>query len=224
MKFIGGVIVNEVIPYFLGHSYNDINEWLEGKKSLREGKEHTALWRIMLDASTVQKNNLQFDCRLTLGEDTKFINSYLLKEQSLGVLERTLYYLTIREGSANITSNGNPELMTHNKLKLIDARKEIDLAAKAKGYDVHKYWEGTMVLSAVQLAIRLSHDSQKSRKKSKKIYMDYVNNSDVSQAIHQYKPSIRIKSIPFLMLKLNMENILFSICGIIPNAIVKKFI
>lgn len=178
----------------------------------------------MLDTDTIKKNDLQFDCSLTLGEDTKFTNLYFLYEQSVGVLERTLYYLTIREGSANVTSNGNPELMTYNKIKLIDARKEIDLEAKARGYNVHKYWEGTMVLSAVQLAVRLSHNNKQSKWKNRKTYMDYINNADVREAIHNYKPSIKIKSIPFLMLKYNMGNMLFSICGVVPNSIVNRFI
>ena len=48
-------IAKEVIPSFLGHSYEDVNEWLKGKRGLRAGKEHTALWRIMLDVETIKR-------------------------------------------------------------------------------------------------------------------------------------------------------------------------
>lgn len=149
-------IAKEVIPSFLGHSYEDVNEWLKGKRGLRAGKEHTALWRIMLDVGTIKKNNLQFDASLSLGEDTKFINTYLLFAESIGVQERTLYYLTIREGSANVTSNENPILMTRNKIKLIGARKQIDSMAIKGGVNTNEFWQGTLIFSAVQLALRLS--------------------------------------------------------------------
>lgn len=122
-------IVDEVMPAFLGHSFADVNQWLRGERAQREGKEHTALWRIMLDSSVIKKNGLLFDKTLSLGEDTKFINTYLLYTCSVGVLKETLYYLTIREGSANVTSDSNPILMAQNKEKLIRARKEIEIIA-----------------------------------------------------------------------------------------------
>ena len=153
-------IINELVPAFLGHSFADVNQWLRGERGQREGKEHTALWRIMLDASVVKENQLLFDTSLWLGEDTKFINTYFLFTHSVGILKKTLYYLTIREGSANVTSDGNPVFMAQNKEKLIAARKEIDTLSAKRGIDTHIYWQGTLVLSAVQLALRLSHDKR----------------------------------------------------------------
>ena len=162
--FWGGDVVRNIMPAFLGHSYADINEWIEGKCGLREKKEHTALWRIMLDYNVIKNSNIIFDTNLSLGEDTKFINTYFLHVESIGVLEKTLYYLTIRSGSANVSSNADPVLMTKNKLKLIEARKEIDEIAFRCGYNTENYWQGTMVLSGVQLALRLSHNNALSRK------------------------------------------------------------
>ena len=150
-------IIDEVMPAFLGHSFSYVNMWLKGESGQREGKEHMALWRIMLDASVIKKNELKFDTRLSQGEDTKFINTYLLFTQSVGVLQETLYYLTIRKESANVTNDSNPILMAQNKEKMILARKEIDEIAAKKEKDIHGYWQGTLVLLAVQLALRLSH-------------------------------------------------------------------
>lgn len=105
----------------------------------------------MLDAETIKKNELQFDSSLSLGEDTKFINTYLLYALSIGVLERTLYYLTIREGSANVTSNSDPILMTRNKIKLIDARKQIDSMAIKEGINTNEFWQGTLIFQRFSL-------------------------------------------------------------------------
>lgn len=222
-SFRDNQIAKEVIPSFLGHSYEDVNEWLKGKKGLRTGKEHTALWRIMLDVETIKKNNLQFDASLSLGEDTKFINTYLLFAESIGVLERTLYYLTIRDGSANVTSNGNPILMTKNKIKLIDARKQIDSMAIKGGINTNEFWQGTLIFSAVQLALRLSHNSKASSKENYDIYIEYLNNPDVQMAVKNFSPVVVVKAIPFYMLKWNMGKLLFRLCKLLPKSVMNRF-
>lgn len=216
-------IAKEVIPSFLGHSYEDVNEWLKGKRGLRAGKEHTALWRIMLDVETIKKNNLQFDASLSLGEDTKFINTYLLFAESIGVQERTLYYLTIREGSANVTSNENPILMTRNKIKLIDARKQIDSMAMKGGVNTNEFWQGTLIFSAVQLALRLSHNSKASSKENYAVYVEYLNNPDVQKAVKNYPPVVAVKALPFYMLKWHMGKLLFHLCKLLPESVMNRF-
>lgn len=222
-NFRGDQIAKDVIPSFLGHSYEDVNEWLKGKKGLRTGKEHTALWRIMLDVDTIKKNGLQFDRSLSLGEDTKFINTYLLYALSIGILERTFYYLTIREGSANVTSNSDPILMTRNKIKLIDARKQIDSIAINGGIDTNKFWQGTLIFSAVQLALRLSHNSKASSKENYDAYIEYLNNFDVQRAVKNYSPVVAVKAIPFYMLKWHMEKLLFGLCKVLPENMINRF-
>lgn len=215
-----GQIVDEVMPAFLGHSFSDVNLWLKGECGQREGKEHTALWRIMLDSSVIKDNNLCFDTSLTLGEDTKFINTYFLYTQSIGVLEETLYYLTIREGSANVTSNGNPTMMAENKEKLIRARQEIDRLAAEKGESTHGYWQGTLVLSAVQLALRLSHDKNRGGWRS---FRHYLNNDEVQEAIKKFRPSLlTVKAIPFVLLKLKLDWLLYGMLKIVPQKVVEK--
>lgn len=214
-------IINELVPAFLGHSFADVNQWLRGERGQREGKEHTALWRIMLDASVVKENQLLFDTSLWLGEDTKFINTYFLFTHSVGILKKTLYYLTIREGSANVTSDGNPVFMAQNKEKLIAARKEIDTLSAKRGIDTHIYWQGTLVLSAVQLALRLSHD----KRGGWKVFQQYMANEDVRYAIKEFKPDVvTLKSIPFFLLRGNLEGVLYMLFKITPNKLINKLL
>lgn len=214
-------IVDEVMPEFLGHSFADVNRWLRGECGQREGKEHTALWRIMLDSSVIRKNNLFFDTNLSLGEDTKFINTYLLFTHSVGILKETLYYLTIREGSANVTSNGNPVLMTQNKEKLIHARQEVDAIAAEKGKNTHRYWQGTLVLSAVQLALRLSHD----KSGGWSVFCHYLSNPEVQCAIKEFHPeTATVKAVPFILLKLKLDWMLYGLLKITPQKLIDKLL
>lgn len=85
----------------------------------------------------IKDNCLKFDADLSLGEDTKFFNDYILREDRIGYLDNCLYHLTIRATDANMTSNANVELLMNNKIKQIDARKELDQKADSNRFDLY---------------------------------------------------------------------------------------
>ena len=118
----------------------------------------------------------------------------------------------------NMTSLQNPVLMAGNKLKLIEARKIIDTIAAEKGYETHSYWEGTMVFSAVELALRLS---EQPGNKNLQIFKTYMENEDVKKAIKKFKPAFGIKALPFILLKHIKASIFFECCKLIPKRFVK---
>lgn len=215
-------ILNDLMPHFLGYSYNDVNNWILGKTELHKGKENTALWRVMLNAKTVKDNNLLFDTKLSLGEDTKFINLYLCYESSIGFLDKCFYYLRERTNGANLTSVNNPVLAAQNKIKLIYARKEIDSVCSKKGYDTSRYWSGTVVFSAVELAVKLSHNKKVSVKENKKMFYEYMKLDEVKSSINGFKPMFRIKAIPFIVIR--FPKVCWNMCKVIPSVFTSRFI
>lgn len=224
-EYRGKEIVEELIPHFLGHSYSDINNWISGKRGLRQGKEHTALWRIMLDSETIKNNHLKFDTRLSLGEDTFFINEYMLYEKSIGFLDKCLYYLTMRSNGANLSSLNNAEKRLQDKLKLIECRKILDVKAKElSNTNIHSYWEGTMVLSAMELAVRLSINKNKSYMQNEKMYNQFCQNKDIRTAIKNFAPILGLKAIPFLVMKYCGCDMFFSLISILPNKLINALI
>lgn len=224
-KYTGKEIINNVMPLFLGRSYSDVENWIRGKCGIRENQEHTALWRIMLDAKTIRNNNLRFDKKLSLGEDTKFINLYFCFENSIGYLDKCFYYLRQRRNSANTMSNADPKLMTKNKLKLISARNEIDeVVYKKYGINSRRFWKGTVVLSAVQLAMRLSNDPNGSFDENFSIYDRYMNNWCVRSFVNEFKPGLHLKSIPFIFIKGKRYKWLFVLCSMLPKKIANRVI
>lgn len=215
-------IIYDLIPCFLGHSYKDINAWIKGKVGMREGKEATALWRIMLDAETVKRHHLRFDTNLTLGEDTKFMNEYLLREVSVGYLNECLYYLTVRSDGANLSSQKEPVHMMNDKIKVISAREEIDhQAISLYQIDTHPYWSGTVVLSAVQLAIRFAKNNSNTFKQNLADCSIYMRLPETKKSMQDFKPSIGVKALPFIIAKMNWK-LLFMIVKIIPNTVVAR--
>ena len=216
-------VIKELMPHFLGHSYEDINNWICGRKGMRQGKEHTALWRIMLNTRTIKNNGLKFNTNLSLGEDTCFINEYFLYETSIGFMDKCLYFLTIRESGANLSSRKNAHKRLHDKLKLIGARNGIDKKAwTMHKINTHPYWEGTLVFSVVEMAMRLSSDKSYSFRQNYGLFKLFVNDKAVKEAVYKFHPVIRLKAIPFLFMRYCGCSALFILFFLIPDKIMKR--
>ena len=219
----GREFIEKLVPHFLGHSFADVNEWIRGKKGMREGKESTALWRIMLNAQTIRDCKLRCDTNLSLGEDTKFLNQYLLRETSVGYLSECLYYLTIRQTGANLTSINNAKKRLEDKLKLIDARMEIDNEAiQLHNTHIHGYWEGTLVFSAVEMTLRMASNRALSARENFRLYNKFINNAAVSKALKDFRPAFGLRSLPFRLLKVHLGKCLFWIIRAMPKSLLSK--
>ena len=183
-KYSGKEVQTELLPKFIGHSFDDVNAWIEGRASMREGKENNALWHMMFDSSTIKKNNLQFDTNLSLGEDTIFNCMYFLHETSVGYLNKCCYYLTMRETGANLTSLRNPRKRIEDKTKLVRARTEVDsLALTKSGFDTHQHWEGTLVFSAIEMALMMSKAHPNADVNFLHLYKSYMGLPQVRKAL-----------------------------------------
>ena len=212
-------IVSELMPHYIGYSYGDINNWIIGTRQLKQGKENNALWRVLFDLNTIKQAGIRFDEMLSLGEDTIFLNEYFLNETSICFTKEYLYHLRRRETGANMKSITNPILMAQNKIKLIDGRMRLDKVARCKGMEIHDKWEGTMVFSALELAIRLAKNTG-DKKKNKNIYKGYVRNENVSESIHRFRPIMRIKGLPFVLLRIN-PFLLYRFIRIMPENLIR---
>lgn len=218
-------IVGEILPHFIGHSFNDVNNWIKGKTTLRYGKEATALWRVMCNAKTIKENNLLFNPSLSLGEDTIFINTYFLYEKSIGYLDKCFYHLAQREDGANLSSVLNASKRIADKTKLITARQEIDLKAKQMcNIDTHQYWEGTLVFSGVEMALKMSHNQNMSYGANFSRYIDFLRIAAVRESYRKFRPTLGFKSLPFWIIKLCGPRIAFILYFLLPDKIVSKFV
>ena len=216
-------IIEILIPHFIGISYEDINGWIRKKRNMRQGKEHTALWRIMCDAACIKNHKINFNPELSLGEDTMFMNSYLYYSQSIAVLDKTLYYLVSRTGSANYINNHNIRLMISNKLKLIrEKEKFAEFVRQEKGYDITKYFLGNHILSALQICIGLANDLEVAKRHGLTLYKQFCKLSTINGAITHFTPKWGVRCIPFYFLKY-AKTLLYIGCCLIPSKLLNKF-
>lgn len=224
-KYIGNdTIIQQLMPHFLGISYEDINGWIKNQHGLRYGKEHTAMWRIMCDVECIKKNAIRFNKNLSVGENTMFMNEYLYNCNSIGVLKDTLYYLVAREGSANNVNNHNVELMINNKLKLVEEKNKFAERVKEhKQIDITGFFDGNNVLSTIQIMLMLINSQEYKIGEKYEELKAFYNNQYIKNSILKFKPVKGIKSIPIVLLRHN-RILLMVVCSILPQKIMGKIV
>lgn len=216
-------ICHDLLPAFAGISFEDVNQWILGNRSLREGKEDTAVWRIMCDGEIIRSIGLKFDENLSVGEDTLFLLNYLVKCNSVGILDKDLYFLVERPGSANWSNSYYTRLMIINKIKVAEAKDSFFCKLREEtGVDAHVLYQGNNVLGAVQVLAKLAHDDSIDLLKKYRLAAWFCNHRIIHNSIKTFKPLIGAKALPFYLLKLN-SSLLLTALLIIPNSIVNRF-
>lgn len=208
----GDAILHELVPRFVGVSYDGVNNWLQRKENALY-VENPALWRIMLRSSIIRDNRLLFNKNLKVGEDTIYISEYLSHCQKTYVQHKCYYYLVTRETSTIYVYERNPTAKLEGKTKLLDARLELtERIKKRTGRDIGNYWRGTVLMSGVEIAFLMARKHPDySFMQRYKLFMDYIKQKEVKKTIKNFKlayvPNIMLA--PFLMMKLNLFFILF---------------
>lgn len=221
----GERIREELIPRFIGISYERINGWLHYEKDALY-VENPALWRIMVSADIIREHHLRFRKELKVGEDTIFISQYLSYAQRCYVLQKCYYYLVIRESSTIYQYELNPLAKLDGKIKLLTARQELtEDVLQRTGMNLEPSWGGTVVMSAVELAFLLSKKHpQHSRKERYALYRKYLAFPEVDRAVRtlQFDFAPTPNMVPFLFLKWRWYGFLFWATGVL-NAMHYEF-
>ena len=222
--YVGQDIVKKVVPAFVGLSNKDINNWLRGEKDALY-VENPALWRILVRRSVILQNDLKFDMTLKVGEDTVFISDYLSCCKRVAVTQKCYYYLVTRSTSAIYRYEREPFSKLDGKKKLNDAREKLTERIQGRtGIDITEYFAGTIVMSAVEMAFKLSQKNEKSYGERYKAYRTYIDDPRVQKAVKNFKPGggSLVKKIPFMMMKSGAYGLLFLATSLL-NAVHYEF-
>ena len=202
-------IIQEVIPKSFGISYNELENWLNGKRSIREGKELTGPWRMCYSSQIVKKNKVRYSEHLKVGEDTIFTNEYLSFAERVGIVNECLYYLNNHEESTISKYLNDINGIIINKKGLV--KEKFKLSQKIferTNIDPNIYWGGEVILSTVEIAWMLT-DKKYSIGffKSYKKYLEFRRDKYVKACWNDLKININIgsKSIAVLLIKYKMD-------------------
>lgn len=225
--YCGCDIIPELLSRFVGVSLNGIQRWLKGET---DGLyvENPALWRCFVNAEVIRDNGLMFDTKLKVGEDTVFISDVLSCTSRCYVHHKCYYYLVYRESSTIATYEKNALAKLEGKARLITSRMALtERVLERSGIDITPYWQGTVVMSCLELAFLLARSGSSNLPFAHRYryYLQYARLEESRRAVRSLKlhtkPSIRL--IPVLMLKWGWHLPLF-ICAALLNLTRYKFI
>ena len=208
----GEAVVKEILPRFIGVSYDGIHRWLRHEEDALF-VENPALWRSMVSVDVIKKNGLLFNPDLRVGEDTLFISEYLTFAQHVYIQKKCYYYLVTRETSTIFVYEKKPLQKLDGKDRLLKARLEFTDRVKTRlDMDITSWWAGTVLMSVVEMAFLLSgKDPEHSSRERYRFFLQYARNPAVRKIVKnfklQLKPSIMV--IPFLLLKWGWHGILY---------------
>lgn len=208
----GADILSKLAIRFIGVSEEGVNQWLRGGENGLY-VENPALWRAMVSASIIRENQLIFDKNLKVGEDTVFITNYLSYAKKCYVHPKCYYYLVTRETSTIYVYEQNPVAKLEGKQRLLDAREQLtkDVLNRRK-FDISKYWAGTVLMSAVEIAFLMSKKNSKYGFMQRyRLFLSYLKDVRVQRIIQEFQLEKQggIKRIPFLFLKHKWYFLLF---------------
>lgn len=208
----GSEILEKMTPQFVGLSYEKINAWL-GNENGALYVENPALWRIMVSRQIIVENNLRFDTRLKVGEDTVFISEYLSCAKRCYVQQKCYYYLVTRQTSTIFVYERKAMQKLQGKINLLSGRADMTgRIMKRTGKDITKTWAGTVVMSAVEVGFLMAAKSKEySLSDRYKAYKAYVSDDRVERLVKEFKlqGAGGVKKIPFMLLKWKWYGILF---------------
>jgi len=209
----GSEIIDGLLPRFVGLSCGSISRWMAGEKcSLHV--ENPALWRCMARASVIRDNGLAFDTSLKVGEDTIFISDLLSCAGRCFVLHKLYYNLVRREQSAIATYEKDPMAKLEGKKRLLAARLALtDRVRERSGKDIKPYWQGTVVMSVLEMAFLLAkkRGCGMSFAERYRAYLSYAMLGEAMEAVRAIEPFPwpSIRGVPIMMLKQGRHVLLF---------------
>ena len=225
-SYKNGEIITKLLSRFVGFSFEGVDRWLRGEK---DGLyvENPALWRCIAKTDIIKNNGLEFDVNLKIGEDTVFISDLLSCAKRCHVLHKCYYYLVYRESSAIATYEKNAAAKLDGKHRLMTARRALtERVSKRRGVDIKPYWQGTVIMSVIELAFIFAKKSGSgaSFKERYRSFLSYANRDEVREDSRAYNPraGFSIKLVPFFFLKKGWNLLLF-ICAAFLNLIRYKF-
>lgn len=203
-------LIRDYIPYIIGYSQDNINRMYKGMKiQTKDGFMHGAVWHYIFKREIINKENIWFSPHLKLNEDTMFTLQYLCYVNRMKALPYSLYNYMFRSSGSMHGILANAKNLFQSKIHLAEERERINSLYKTKHQvDLRRYYAGSLLLSALELGIKLSKQWR-----NIKLFKQYSNNQIVRKAINsittQHAP-LKFK-IPIILLKKKQYNILYAI-------------
>lgn len=206
-------IKEKLIPSILGSSFDKLYKWFKGE-SLNKYSEYPTVWRFVYNNNLIKKNKIYFNTNVSIGEDILFNFEYLFYCKRVQVLHKCFYnYIWRNESLSN--SYIKKHKFYESKVKIIYERDLIkNRILKECGEDYSKCYQGSLVLSCIQMSLTLSDCKLSEFFKSYLLFKSYSNEELIRNAYRKVKlfnAPLKYK-IPLTLCKYRFNIIIFLIC------------
>ena len=206
-------IVERILPSVIGISYQKLYKWFEGE-GLQKNQELPSVWRAIYSKKLIDSNHIRFNENVQTGEDLLFNWEYLAYTDSLQICNIKYYHYVWRKGS--LTQNTSEHF--YMSKKLLEENRDIqnERLMKITG-DLSNEYQGSLILSNIQMALTLSNCSFKNIIKHYKMFVDYAKMRSIVNAYKKLKlknAPLKYK-VPLCMAKKQCNLLLFLGCFIL---------
>ena len=216
----GNEILKELVPRFIGYAGNSLKQF--GKSAFYETNEWASVWRFLFKSSVIKNNHIIFPKGVKMSEDRFFILRFLCYANKVVTIDQQLYHYIIRDSGCMSQGLINPKALLSNKIDGVRERGIVrDIFIKKKDTDIFCYYSGSLVLSLLELYVKLSDFSFILGWKA---ICTYVSLSDVKTAIKSICLSscpLRI-SVPLFLIRNRLGFLLFGLLWLLKRLKVIK--
>ena len=209
-------VMREAFSGLIGLSCDDVVRWGE-TGSLNRLRVHGYAAAKLYRRDLLEAHHIRFDESIRFREDVYFNLHYLIHARKTAVLEEPLYFYRIRKDGTNSVARANltPSRNYSEKLQGVQLRAELrDEVLRVDGTDIRSMYCGSIVLSAIEVALCCARDAHALGLKS---FLSY------------FSPEVRecIKAVPLKVANLKFNGPLALMKGhaqIIVYALVKVLV
>lgn len=150
--------VEEVLPYYLEYSIQDIYNYAKGDARLDQLLEWGSVWRNVYRRKFLLDNQICFNQLIKLNEDGMFNARCFSSARKVNTLMDSYYCYVIRPTGAMSTNRVHG--LIDNKLALLEERDAIASVLRERGFRVSlDAYAGSCVMSALELIVKMPHKS-----------------------------------------------------------------
>lgn len=181
-------IMEQFLPSLLGVSYRKLYAWFTGE-GLQTKQEFPSVWRAIYSKKIIDENKIVFNECVQTGEDVLFNWKYFAYADNIQIDDSKYYHYVWRQGS--LTQNTAEHFYTSKK-ELIQYREVLNKQLITVTGDLSEEYQGSLVLSKIQMALALSNCSLRNLFTRYKMFLDYAK---LSQIVSAYK-KLQITNAP----------------------------
>lgn len=146
-------IIKEYFPKFIGFGQDHIDHWKEG--DIWSKNEFSGVWRFFFKRSVLMENHVRFRKGITTFEDRLFDSLFFLYANSIATMDKVYYNYIIKSKGLLTSSINNNEKLLEDKINGVTERALLrSLYLKERKIDIFPYYNGTIVLSALEIIVR----------------------------------------------------------------------